>query len=119
MWSRKGMGWAVPPKDKRYFAQLSIIFPRAAMNDLKHTKDQSPSELELFQEKKELPFRFLREKIYRISDLRSLAAQSRPGVGPICSAMATALNIARALFTVSSYSFSGTESATIPAPLWM
>ena len=36
-----------------------------------------------------------------------------------CSAIATALNKADALLTVSWYSEVGTESATTPAPAWM
>lgn len=63
---------------------------------------------------------------------RVLAARRRPGFpvarrrGSVarvsaqsCSAMATALNSAEALLTVSWYSEAGTESATTPAPAWM
>src|SRR5208283_2344948 len=54
-----------------------------------------------------------RKTVVTINDENNGAAH---GTTPACS---IARNIAAALFSVSIHSFSGTESATIPAPVWI
>src|SRR5919201_599108 len=68
-------------------------------------------------------FRVRAIKIFTPNQTQCRAAQCRIALGNGAShvtsdAMAKAFAIARALFTVSSYSRCGSESATIPAPAW-